>query len=192
MNDYGEAVLRLATSKGALTFGRFTLTSGRESSFYFDGRLLTLDPEGCHLVGTAMLELALERGADAIAGPTLGADPIVAAVAVLSQVNGTPVGAAIVRSQAKGHGRGRLIEGPPVRGSKVAVVDDACTTGGSLLHAIDAVEAEGGEVVGVFCILDRREGGSEEIRKRGYELMALLEVDEAGGISPANLGKGQQ
>ena len=192
MDDYGEAVLRLATSKGALTFGRFTLTSGRESSFYFDGRLLTLDPEGCHLVGSAMLELVLARGADAIAGPTLGADPIVAAVAVLSQINGTPVGAAIVRSQAKGHGRGRLIEGPSLRGSRVAVVDDACTTGGSLLHTIDAVEAEGGEVVGVLCILDRREGGSEKIRRRGYELTALLEADEAGGISPANLGKGQQ
>lgn len=188
MDDYGEAVLGLATSIGALKFGSFTLSSGGTSSFYFDGRLLTLHPEGCHLVGRAMLQLALERGADAIAGPTLGADPIVAAVAVLSHINATPVNAAIVRSEAKAHGRGRLIEGPPVRGKKVAVVDDTCTTGRSLLHAIDAVEAEGGEVVGVLCILDRHEGGSDAIRKRGYELTALLEADEAGGISPAGRG----
>ncbi len=186
MTDYGEAVLRLATSKRALTFGCFTLSSGRTSSFYFDGRLLTLDPEGSHLIGSAMLHMALDLGAGAIAGPTLGADPIVASVAVLSHVQGTPVNAMIVRGAAKGHGRGRLIEGPPARGERVAVVDDACTTGGSLLHAIDAVEAEGGEVVGVLCILDRREGGSEEIRRRGYEFAALLEADEAGGVFPAS------
>ena len=185
MNDYGAAVQRLATAIGALTSGRFTLTSGGTSSFYFDGRLLTLNPEGCRLVGSAMLQLALERGAEAIAGPTLGADPIVASVAVLSQMNGTPVSAAIVRPEAKGHGRGKLIEGPSVRGKKVAVVDDTCTTGKSLLHAVDAVEAEGGEVVGVLCILDRHEGGGEEIRKRGYEFAALLKADEGGGISPA-------
>ena len=188
MNDHGGAVLRLATSIGALTFGSFTLSSGGTSGFYFDGRLLTLHPEGCHVVGSAMLRLALGRGAEVIAGPTLGADPIVASVAVLSQIDGTPISAAIVRSETKGHGRGRLIEGPPVRGKKVAVVDDTCTTGRSLLHAVDAVEAEGGEVVGVLCILDRHEGGGEEIRRRGYELTALLETDEEGGISPAGRG----
>ncbi len=186
--DSGEAVLGLATEIGALAFGRFTLTSGGTSSFYFDGKLLTLHPEGSRLVGSAMLRLALERGAEAIAGPTLGADPIVASVAVLSQIDGTPVTAAIVRPEAKGHGRGRLIEGPPLEGKKVVVVDDTCTTGRSLLHAIDAVEAEGGEVVGVFCILDRHDGGGEAIRERGYELTALLEADEAGGISPAGRG----
>ena len=192
MNDYGEAVLKLATSIEALTFGKFALTSGGTSSFYFDGRLLTLHPEGSHLVGSAMLELVLARGADAIAGPTLGADPIVASVAVLSQIEGTPISAAIVRPEAKGHGRGRLIEGPSVKGEKVVVVDDTCTTGRSLLHAIDAVEAEGAEVVGVLCILDRHEGGGEKIRERGYELTALLEADEGGGISPAGRGGGQQ
>ena len=188
MDDYQEATLKLAKDIGALTFGQFTLTSGGKSGFYFDGRLLTLHPEGCHVVGSAMLQLALDRGAGVIAGPTLGADPIVASVAVLSQIKGSPVSAAIVRPEAKGHGRGRLIEGPPVRGKKVAVVDDTCTTGRSLLHAIAAVEAQGGEVVGVLCILDRHEGGGEEIRKRGYELTTLLEADEDGGISPAGRG----
>ena len=192
MDDYGEAVQRLATSIGALTFGRFTLTSGGTSNFYFDGRLLTLHPEGSRLVGRAMLQLVLERGAEAIAGPTLGADPIVTSVAVLSQMNGTPVSAAIVRPEAKGHGRGKLIEGPSVQGKKVAVVDDTCTTGRSLLHAVDAVEAEGGEVVGVLCILDRHEGGGEKIRERGYELTALLEGDESGGVSPAGQVGGPQ
>lgn len=185
MIDYGKAVLEVAKRKGALKYGEFKLSAGGVSNFYFDGRLLTLDPEGAHLVGRAMLPLVLESGASAIAGPTVGADPIVAVVAVLSQIQNTPVRALIVRTEAKSHGRGRLIEGHLIPGEKVVVVDDACTSGKSLAHAIDAVEAAACEVVRVVCILDRREGGSDEIRKRGYGFTALLEADEQGHIQAA-------
>ena len=181
-----EIILELAKQRGALTFGEFRLSAGGTSAFYFDGRLLTLDPEGAYHVAKAILPILDECGAEAIAGPTLGADPIVSAVSVMSYVHGRRIPGLIVRKEAKGHGGERAIEGPVVPGAGVAVVDDACTTGSSLLHAIDAVEAVGCRVVKVIAILDRREGGSDEIRRRGYDFVALLEANEAGEITPAH------
>ncbi len=180
-----ETILELAKRRGALQFGEFQLSAGGVSPYYFDGRLLTLDPEGAYLVGDALLPLLAECGAEAIAGPTLGADPIVAAVAVLSHQRGAPIPALIVRKDAKGHGGRRFIEGTMPEGGRIAVVDDACTSGASLFHAIGAVEAAGGSVVKVLCILDRNEGGSEELRRRGYDFAALLEANEKGEIAPS-------
>lgn len=178
------AILDLAKQLGALSFGEFKLSAGGTSPFYFDGRLLTLDPAGAHAVAKALLPVLADCGADAIAGPTLGADPIVSAVAVISHVEGRPISGAIVRKEAKAHGGGRLIEGPLQNGARVAVVDDTCTSGASLLHAIDAVEAAGCRVVKVMTILDRQEGGSDEIRRRGYDFFALLQANAQGEIEP--------
>ena len=180
-----EIILELAKQRGALSFGEFKLSSGATSSYYFDGRLVTLDPEGAYHVAKALLPLLEECGADAIAGPTLGGDPIVSAVALLSHLEGRPVPGLIVRKEAKPHGGQRTIEGPIAEGMRVAVVDDTCTTAASLFHAIDAVEAAGCRVVRVMAILDRRQGGSDELRRRGYDFVALLEADEQGRISPA-------
>ena len=182
MNE--EAILEAAERLGALQFGEFTLSSGAKSTYYFDGRLLTLDPEGATLVANAFMPVLIDCGAEAIAGPTVGADPIVAAVAVTSHSQGHPIPGLIVRSAQKEHGAGRLIEGPLVEGSRVAVADDACTSGASLIHAIDAVEAAGCTVVKVLCILDRLEGGSEAIMRRGYEFSSLLRPDGSGEIVP--------
>jgi orotate phosphoribosyltransferase len=129
-------------------------------------------------------------GAEAVAGPAVAAVPIVAAIAVKSLDEGRPVPGLIVRAEAKGHGTGRLIEGPLRAGSQVAVVDDACSTGGSLLHAIDALEAQQCRIVKVMCILDRGQGGSEELRRRGYDFVALLEADGQGNIAPAAIEGG--
>ena len=180
-----EAILETAEKTGALKFGEFQLSAGGKSPYYFDGRLITLNPEGSYHVARALLPILEECGAEAIAGPTLGADPIVSAVALMSYTEGHPIAGLIVRVKAKEHGAGRLIEGPLRKGSRVAVVDDACSTGGSLIHAIDAVEAAGCQVVKVMCILDRHQGGSDEIRRRGYDFVALLEADEAGHIEAA-------
>ena len=180
-----DAILRAAKRLGALQFGDFTLTSGAKGTYYFDGRLLTLDPEGATLVARAFLPMLIDCGAEAIGGPTLGADPIVATVAMASHLQGHSIPGLIIRMKVKEHGTGRLIEGPLVKGSKVAVVDDACTRGGSLLHAIDAVEGAGCSVVKVLCILDRLEGGSAEIRRRGYDFASLLQPDGTGGIAPS-------
>jgi nicotinate-nucleotide adenylyltransferase len=184
-----EIILELAKRKEALKFGEFRLSAGGTSPYYFDGRLVTLDPEGAYHVARAFWPILMECGAEAIAGPTVGADPIVAAIAAMSFTWGHPMPGLIVRQEAKQHGTGRIIEGPLERGAAVAVVDDTCSTGGSLLHVIEAVEAEGCRVVKVMCILDRRQGGSDEIRRRGYDFLALLEADEDGAIAPVR-GRG--
>ena len=182
-------ILELAIDKGALSFGEFRLTAGGTSGYYFDGRILTLDPEGGYRVAKAFLPIIRECGAKAIAGPTLGADPIVSAVSVLSHVEGYPVVGLIVRGEAKGHGGKRAIEGPTDTldaGAPVVVADDTCTTGGSLFHAIEAVESVGYKVVKVLSILDRNEGGSAELRRRGYSYHALLSANEDGEIGPSD------
>ena len=184
MGRSAAAILDLAKRLGALSFGEFRLSAGGTSSYYFDGRLLTLDPAGAYAIASALLPVLAGCGAETIAGPTLGADPIVSAVAAVSYAEGRPVSGAIVRKEAKGHGGGRVIEGPLRAGARVAVVDDACTSGASLFHAIDAVEAAGCRVVKVIVVLDRREGGSDEIRRRGYDFLALLQATGQGQIGP--------
>ena len=182
-----DRLLQLALEMGALRYGDFTLTSGRKSAYYFDGRLLSLHPEGAWLTARALLPLARQAGAEAIGGPTLGADPIVAAVSLASHMDtdGLPVPAFIVRKEAKQHGMGNAVEGHLKAGARVAVVDDTCTTGGSLFQAIDAAEAEGCAVVKVLAVLDRREGGSDELRRRGYDFAALLVANDTGEIEVA-------
>ena len=184
------AILDLAKQLGALSFGEFKLSAGATSPYYFDGRLITLDPAGAHAIAKALLPVLADCKAEAIAGPTLGADPIVSAVAVMSHLEGRPIIGAIVRKEAKAHGGGRLIEGPLKKGARVAVVDDTCTSGASLFHAIEAVEAAGCRVVKVMVILDRQEGGSDEIRRRGYDFFALLQANEQRDIEPVDAGPG--
>lgn len=187
MQDTSTRLLQLALDLGAIRYGDFTLTSGRKSSYYFDGRLLSLHPEGAYLTAQGLLPLVRAAGAEAIGGPTLGADPIVAAVSLASHLesDGDPVPAFIVRKEAKEHGMGNAVEGHLKAGSKVAVVDDTCTTGGSLFQAIEAAEAGGCTVVKVLAILDRREGGSDELRRRGYDFTALLVANDKGEIEVA-------
>ena len=186
-DSLAQEIMDIAIDRGALAFGEFKLSAGGTSSYYFDGRILSLDPEGSYAVAKALLPIIRESGALALAGPTLGADPIVSAVSVVSHLEGQPVPGLIVRKEAKGHGGQRAIEGPTGglgEGAPVAVVDDTCTTGSSLFLAIDAVEAAGYKVVKVLSILDRNEGGSDEVRRRGYSYEALLSADSEGKITP--------
>ena len=190
--DHGEMVnrlLELALERGAIRYGDFTLSSGRKSTYYFDGRLLSLDPEGAYLLGHALLPLLTDAGVSAVGGPTLGADPIVTAVATASWQQGNPLPAFIVRKEAKDYGMARMIEGPlPPAGASVAIVDDACTTGGSLFHAINAAEEAGYQVGLVLAALDRNEGGSDTIRQRGYRFASLLTAGEDGRIEVNTAG----
>ena len=181
-----EIILELAKERGALKFGEFKLSAGGISAYYFDGRLITLDPEGAYHVAKALISILKECDAGAIAGPTLGADPIVSAVVVMSYLEGHPIAGLIVRKEAKQHGGTRTIEGPLTPGAKVAVVDDTCTTGANLLHAIDALNDAGCRVVKVITILDRRQGGSDEIMLRGHDFVSLLVADDRGEIRVAH------
>jgi len=180
-NEDMEKLLDLAREK-SFKYGDFVLSSGVKSSYYFDGRLTTLWPEGAYLVGKKMFALVKEAGVDAIGGPTLGADPIVAAVALMSHLEGTPIPAFIVRKEPKKHGTQRNIEGHLPPASSVAIVDDVITTGGSIFRAIEAVEAEGCRVGKVIVLLDRNQGGAAELRHRGYDFAALLSADAEGEV----------
>jgi orotate phosphoribosyltransferase len=166
----------------SLMRGEFTLSSGLKSSHYFDGRLTTLSPEGAYLVGKTVFELLKDTGIDALGGPTIGADPMVAAVALVSYLKGKPIPAFIVRTQPKKHGTQRYIEGHLPPGGTVAIVDDVITTGGSVLRAIEAVEEEGCRVGQVVVLLDRNQGGADELRRRGYSFTALLRLDDKGEV----------
>ena len=180
-----DRLLALALERGAIKYGDFTLTSGKKSSYYFDGRLLSLDPEGAFLISQAIIPLLEQAGAMAVGGTTLGADPMVAALALASHIKGRSIPAFIVRKESKTHGTKQNIEGPLEPGTNVAIVDDVCTTGGSLFHAIDAAEEAGCSVVKVVSILDRNEGGSDEMRKRGYNFSTLLAATVEGKIEKA-------
>jgi len=175
-------LLAIALDRGAIKYGNFTLSSGKKSTYYFDGRLLSLDPEGAHLISQALLPLLQRAGAEAIGGTTLGADPIVTAVALTSYLDGYPIPAFIVRKESKSYGTKQNIEGTLLPGSKVGIVDDVCTTGGSLFHAIKAAEEAGCTVVKVVSLLDRNEGGSKEMRKQGYDFSALMSATAEGKI----------
>ncbi len=176
MNDELRAELHGLLKDRAFTFGDFVLASGRRSSFYFDGRQVTLHARGLHLVATMILERCREIGAQRIGGLTLGADPIVAAVAALStQDGGEPIDAFIVRKAAKDHGAGKRIEGPDLTsGQRVAIVDDTTTTGASYISAAEALEGTGVVILEAIAIVDREEGAREALLEHGMELHALF------------------
>ncbi|MCK5654566.1 MAG: orotate phosphoribosyltransferase [Dehalococcoidia bacterium] len=168
----------------ALLRGDFTLASGAQSSYFFDLKMVTLSPEGAYLTGKLVFEILRESGVDAVGGLTLGSDPIVTAVAIVSHLEGKPIPALIVRGELKEHGTQKAIEGNlPTKGSKVAIVEDVITKGGATLKAIEAVEAAGCRVVKVVALLDRHQGGSDELKRRGYNFTAILHADAEGEIS---------
>ena len=120
---------------------------------------------------------------DAVGGLTLGADPIVTAVTLVSHIEGTPIDAFIVRGDMKEHGTQKAIEGClPAKGSKVAIVEDVITKGGSALKAIVAAEAAGCRVARVIALVDRHQGGSDELRKQGYNFSAIVHADAEGAV----------
>ncbi len=162
--------------------GTFTLTSGKTSDFYIDGKQTTLAAEGAYLCGKLIFELIKDEGEDiqAVGGMTLGADPIVTAVSIASFLEKKPIPAFIVRKEAKGHGTGNYIEGlgNMVLGSPVALVEDVVTTGGTLLKVIERVEDAGFKVGLVVTIVERQEGGAEVLANAGYPLKALFTREE--------------
>lgn len=163
--------------------GNFTLASGRKSNYYIDCKLTTLDPQGAVLTGYTVLELLDAHGihADGIGGLTIGADPIVSAVAAVSYFEKRPLRGFLVRKEPKGHGRQRQIEGiDETEVSRVVIVDEVCTSGESTFQAIRAAEAAGLEVVAVVSLVDREEGGSERLRDK-YNYLPVFTAKELLG-----------
>jgi orotate phosphoribosyltransferase len=169
-----KELIKIMKEKSLITNVKRVLTSGRTSNYYIDAKMTTLDPKGANLTARLFLEILKEFDIDAIGGYTLGADPIVSAVAALSVETGRPLPAFIVRKEPKKHGERKMIEGPFETGWKVAVVDDVVTTGSSTLKACQAVEDEGGKVVLALTLVDRLEGGRENLEGQGYRFISLL------------------
>ncbi|HEX8453793.1 MAG TPA: orotate phosphoribosyltransferase [Longimicrobium sp.] len=165
--------------------GDFALSSGARSRFYIDCRTTTTHAEGQAVVGRLGLAAVRDAGLrpDAIGGLTMGADPVAYAIAHASWIAGDPVNAFTVRKEPKAHGTGKRVEGCFAAGMRVVVVEDVITTGGSALKAIEAVEAEGGEVIAVLSLVDREEGGREAIEARGYPVHAIVGVGELLGAA---------
>ena len=185
-----RAELHTLVATRAFRFGDFVLTSGRRSSYYVDGKQVTLDGRGLYLVARLALQRCVELAVDAVGGLTLGADPIAGAVAALSGATDRPIAGFIVRKQAKEHGTGSSIEGPPLRSrARVMLVDDTLTTGGSFLSARDRVVETGASVVEAFCVVDREEGGREALEEAGVAVFALFARSEFpapdAAVSPA-------
>ncbi|HTL46786.1 MAG TPA: orotate phosphoribosyltransferase [Verrucomicrobiae bacterium] len=169
-----DDLLQLVKEK-ALIKGERTLASGKKSSFYIDGKQVTLDPQGIFLTAKLIHNLIQGNKADAIGGPTLGADPIVAAVSLLSSQSGHPIKALIVRKEAKDHGTQKMIEGPALKeGDRVVMVEDVITTGGSVLKAIQEIEKLKAKVVRVVCLVDRDEGADKTLAPYNYTPIFFL------------------
>ena len=159
MSTSRQELLELLARK-SFRLGDFKLSSGSTSDYYIDCRTTTLDARGAQLTGQVFLEEIREQGwePDAIGGLTMGADPIVVAVAVTS---GTMHGF-LVRKPEKEHGTGRRIEGFADKGARVVIVDDVCTSGSSTVQAIEAARELGFKIVGVMCLVERQEAGGRK------------------------------
>ncbi len=141
----------------------FTLASGRKSNYYFNCKPTTLDPEGMNLIGTLLFQMLSDSTATAAGGLTLGADPLANALSVISFQKGRPIKSFIVRKDIKDHGTKSAIEGDVQPGERVVVLDDVITTGGSTITAIERVREAGLIVDRVIALIDREEGGRENI-----------------------------
>lgn len=162
--------------------GEFTLSSGRKSDYYFDCRQSSLNPGGAWLIGSIFLHMLKDcEGARAVAGMTLGADPLVTATSLVAYHNDVYLPALIIRKEPKGHGAGRSVEGLANvnPGDLVVMLEDVVSTGGSVIKACRAVEQAGLKVHSVLCILDREEpGGKEAFADAGYELRSIFTRSE--------------
>lgn len=156
MSAVRSQLLQVLAEK-SFRLGQFKLSSGGTSDYYIDCRVTTLDAQGARLTGEVFWQEIQARGwhPQAIGGLTMGADPVVSAVAVVSgQVHGF-----LVRKAEKQHGTGQRIEGFRQKGARVVIVDDVCTTGASTIQAIQAAREFGFEIVGVMCLVEREEAG---------------------------------
>ncbi len=181
--------LRQLLLERSVRHGDFVLASGQRSSFYIDCRLTTMSAEGQVLIGR--LGLAAIRGAgwapSGVGGLTMGADPVAYAIAAASWTSGPAIDAFSVRKDAKEHGMAQAIEGNFRPGDRVIVIEDVITSGGSARKAIEALEAAGGQVLGVLAVVDREQGGREALEAGGVQVVSLTTASLLG-VGPTTAG----
>jgi orotate phosphoribosyltransferase len=187
MSQARQELLELL-AKRSFRLGEFQLSSGGTSDYYIDCRVTTLDARGAQLTGEVFLEEIREQGWDpeAIGGLTMGADPIVVAVAITSgQLHGF-----LVRKSEKQHGTGQHIEGFREKGARVVIVDDVCTTGASTIQAIEAARDFGFEVVGAMCLVERQEARGRPAVEKAVAPAPFIAIFTANDVRKQHLALG--
>ncbi|MEK6660928.1 MAG: orotate phosphoribosyltransferase [candidate division NC10 bacterium] len=167
----------------------FTLASGRKSRYYINCKKTTFMPDAMPLLGGLFFErikaVVRREGEriDAVGGLTLGADPIAYAIAYHSALQGMPIRAFSVRKEPKDHGAQKWIEGFDQAGARVAIIEDVVTTGASTLRAIEGALNAGFQIKAVLALVDRQEGGREELQKKGYVLESIYTTEDLMRVS---------
>ena len=165
--------------KNAFFHEKIILSSGKESDYYIDARRVTLTPEGAYLGAKIILEMIKDDSLDAIGGPTLGADPLVGAIASLSFQNQRSINTFIIRKAPKPHGMQQQVEGPLLKkGADVVLIDDVATTGKAFIESLAVMKKEGFHVKKCICLVDRNEGSKEALAKEGCMLASLFNISE--------------
>tara|TARA_Y100001949_G_scaffold71232_1_gene60465 strand:- start:707 stop:1282 length:576 start_codon:yes stop_codon:yes gene_type:complete len=174
--QYDRKCLKNLLLERSVRLGDFTLSSGAKSSYYIDARQTTMTAEGQRLTGKIAYTLIEEAGWDVshVGGLTLGADPVAYAIAHHSTGRGRTLDGFTVRKEPKDHGTGQQIEGGLPTDARVVVVEDAVTTGGSAIRAIEVLRKYGASVAGVICLVDREEGGRSRLDELGVPLLAVF------------------
>lgn len=158
---------------------KITLSSGKESDYYIDARRVTLMARGAHLCAKLICDEVKDDAFDAIGGPTLGADPMIGAVGVVSDVLGTPYNTFIIRKAPKKHGKQQQIEGPDLpEGGSVVLIDDVATTGKAFIESIAVLKELNIKVLKAICVCDRQEGAKEAVEALGVPLVSLLDIND--------------
>jgi orotate phosphoribosyltransferase len=156
----------------------FKLASGKLSRYYVNCRIVTLNPEGMVLIGNLIFDKICDSAINAIGGPSLGANPIADAVAMISYQKGKVIKPFYVRERVKDHGVVKKIEGNILKGDRVVIVDDVITTGRSTIRAIKCAKEEGLVVVKVIALVDREEGGREAIEQYVTACESLITMSD--------------
>jgi orotate phosphoribosyltransferase len=174
--QYERERLKKLLLERSVRLGDFTLSSGAKSSYYVDARQTTMTAEGQRLTGMIAYDLIEEAGWDVshVGGLTLGADPVAYAIAHHSTGRGRTLDGFTVRKEPKDHGTGQQIEGGLPTDARVVVVEDAVTTGGSAIQAIEVLRRHGASIAGVICLVDREEGGRTRLDELGVPLLAMF------------------
>lgn len=174
-HDKSELFRLLKTQ--AFSRGKFILSSGKESDFYLDARLVTLCAPGAYWTARIMLEMIKDEHLDAIGGPTLGADPMVGAIASLSHQDGRPINTFIIRKQPKTHGKQQQVEGPILQeGSRVVIIDDVATTGKAFVESIEVLHKMNINIIKAICVIDRCEGAREALARYKVPLKSIFTI----------------
>jgi len=186
-------------ARQSFRLGEFKLSSGGKSDYYVDCRTTTLDAEGARLTGRVFLDLIQSKNwrPRAIGGLTMGADPIVVAVAQLTAQlveerrsgGGSLIHGFLVRKQEKAHGTGQRIEGFHEKGARVVIVDDVCTTGSSTIHAIEAAREFGFQIAGAACLVEREEAGGRRAVEKAAGEAEFICIFKSSEVRAAHLAQ---